>query len=275
VRLGVARDRQQPASMQVIGQDSGSGGGPDLARAIRQARRGFRRDVAALLEALEQADLLIPLAQSVAGATTGERTKIEGELRLQPHFLPAPEGAQFAALFTSAELLDAMATTLGWQTDGGELEFCSVPGGVALEMASGTLDEQVQGVVIDAGAESELVLSASEVRQLVTGQAIPLVGYVAAIPDDHERTVVAEPGTPPPAALTAALEHCVRELAELSGYELLRTFNPERDLEPHPTLKLKTRSSDVDHQHLAKHVFNAIGPHLPPPGYIDIVFEDV
>jgi len=137
------------------------------------------------------------------------------------------------------------------------------------------LDEQVQGVVIDAGADSELVLTAAEVHKLVAGQAIPLVGYVAAIPDDNERTLVAEPGSPPAPELTAALERCVRELDELSGYQLLRTFNPERDLEPHPTIKLKTRPGKVDHQHLAKHVFTAISPHLPPPGYVDIVFEDV
>lgn len=261
--------------MQVLGQDSGSGGGPDLLAAVMNARRGFRRDVAALLDALEQADLHIPLAEPVTGATTGERTKIQGELRLVPHFLPTPEGVQFAALFTSATLLDAMGARLGWRTGDGELEFCAIPGGVALEMASGTLDEHVQGVVIDAGAESELVLTAAEVRQLVTGQAIPLVGYVAAIPDDHDRTLIAEPGAAPAPELLAALERCVTELDELQGFELLRTFNPERDLEPHPTIKLKTASNKVDHQHLAKHVFAAVSPHLPPPGYVDIVFENV
>ncbi len=261
--------------MQILGQDSGSGGGPDLVTALKQARRGFKRDVAALLEALETSDLLIPLAEPVAGATTGERTKVEGELRLTPHFLPTPEGPLFAALFSSAPLLDAVASQLGWRTGGQELEFCSVPGGVALEMASGTLDEHVRGVVIDAGADSGLVLTTDEVRRLVTGQAIPLVGYVAAIPDDDEKTLVAEAGAPPSAELTAALERCLAELPELTGYELLRTFNPERDLEPHPTLRLKTRAGLVDHQHLAKHVFNAVGPHLPPPGYVDIVFQDV
>jgi hypothetical protein len=227
------------------------------------------------LEALEQADLLIPLAEPVAGATTGERTKIAGELRLQPHFLPTPEGPMFEALFTSPPLLDAIGAQLGWGTGGGDLEFCSVPGGVALEMASGTLDENVRGVVIDAGAESELVLTAAEVKQLVTGQAIPLVGYVAAIPDDHEKTLVAEPGASPSPELVSALSRCVAELAELESYELLRTFNPERDLEPHPTIKLKTKPGKVDHQHLAQHVFNAVGPHLPPPGYVDIVFDEV
>jgi hypothetical protein len=261
--------------MQIIGQDSGSGGGPDLVKVVKQARRGFRRDVAALLEALEQADLLIPLAEPVAGATTGERTKVQGELRLEPHFLPTPEGPMFAALFTSPDLLDAIGAQLGWRTGGGELEFCQVPGGVALEMAGGTLDDHVQGVVIDAGADSELVLTAAEVKKLVTGQPIPLVGYVAAIPDDHDRTLVAEPGAPPPAELAEALGRCVDELEDLVGYELQRTFNPERDLEPHPTIKLKTRSTKVDHQHLAKHVFNAVSPHLPPPGYVDIVFENV
>lgn len=261
--------------MQVLGQDSGSGGGPDLTTAVKQARRGFRRDVKALIEALEQADLLIPLSQPVAGASTGERTKVQGELRLEPHFLRTPEGPSFAALFTTPALLDAMGSQLGWSTGGGELEFCQIPGGVALEMASGTLDENVQGVVIDAGAESELVLTAAEVRQLVTGQAIPLVGYVAAIPDDHEQTIVAEAGTAPAPELTAALERCLSELPELAGYQLLRTYNPERDLEPHPTIKLTPKGDEVDYQHLAKHVFNAVSPHLPPPGYVDIVFENV
>ncbi len=262
--------------MQVLGQDSGSGGGPDLTTAVRQARRGFRSDVKALLDALEQADLLIPLAEPLAGATAGERTKVEGELRLQPHFLTMPDGPSFAALFTTPAHLDAMGGQLGWRTGGGELEFCQIPGGVALEMASGTLDEQVQGVVIDAGADSELMLTAAEVKQLVTGHPIPLVGYVAAIPDDDVRTVVAEAGAPVPAELTAALERCLVELPELARYELLRTYNPERDLEPHPTIKLTPQGSgDVDYRHLANHVFNAVSPHLPPPGYVDIVFDNV
>ncbi len=261
--------------MQILGQDSGSGGGPDLVSVLKQARRGFRSDVAQLLEALEMSDLLIPLSESLAGATTGQRTKIEGELRLTPHFLPTPEGPLFAALFTSAPLLDAVASQLGWRTSGADLEFCSVPGGVALEMAAGTLDENVRGVVIDAGADSELVLTADEVKRLATGQAIPLVGYVAAIPDDHERTLIAEAGSPPSAELVEALGRCVEQLPELERYELLRTFNPERDLEPHPTLRLHVLPGRVDHQRVAKHVFDAVAPHLPPPGYVDIVFQDV
>src|SRR5258706_5262622 len=172
-------------AMEVLGEDSGSGGGPDLTSYVKQARRGFRSDVVQLLSALEQADLLIPLRESLPGATDGERTKIDGELRVIPHFLPAPEGAELCALFTRAELLDAIATELGWQTAGGELQFCSVPGGVALEMANSSIDgEQVRGLVIDAASESELMLTPAEVRSLVRGQAIPLVGYVQAIPDD-------------------------------------------------------------------------------------------
>ncbi len=243
--------------MEVLGEDSGSGGGPDLTSYVKQARRGFRSDVVQLLSALEQADLLIPLRESLPGATDGERTKIDGELRVIPHFLPAPEGAELCALFTRAELLDAIATELGWQTAGGELQFCSVPGGVALEMANSSIDgEQVRGLVIDAASESELMLTPAEVRSLVRGQAIPLVGYVQAIPDDDQRTLVAESGEPLPPAL----------LAEL--------VNAERDLEPHLTLKLTPRSAKIEHQAVANRVFEAIGPHLPPPGYVDIVFAE-
>jgi hypothetical protein len=260
--------------MQVLGQDSGSGGGPNVADLLRQARRGFRSDVARLLEALEHADMLIPLAEPLPAARVGERTKIEGELRLLPHFMRAADGATYAVLFTIPELLEAAAVRLGWTTGGGELEFCAVPGGVALEMARGTLDSDVRGLVIDPGADSELVLSAFEVERLASGQAIPLVGYVRALSDDRERTLVAEAGDPPAPQLLQALAECRSQIDELLDFELLRTYNPERDLEPHATLKLCVAAGVVDHARIAERIFERIGPLLPPPGYIDIVFAD-
>jgi len=53
----------------------------------------------------------------------------------------------------------------------------------------------------------------------------------------------------------------------------LRTFNAERDLEPHPTLKLTTSAEDSELSGIARQMIDAIGQHLPAPGYIDIVFD--
>ena len=53
----------------------------------------------------------------------------------------------------------------------------------------------------------------------------------------------------------------------------MRTFNAERDLEPHPTLRLVTSADDSKLQGIADKMIEAIGKHLPPPGYIDIVFD--
>ena len=81
---------------------------------------------------------------------------------------------------------------------------------------------------------------------------------------------------PAAAASPKKPEEGLLSLPELAAYQLLRTYNPERDLEPHPTIKLTPKTGgEVDYQHLAKHVFNAVSPHLPPPGYVDIVFENV
>ena len=61
----------------------------------------------------------------------------------------------------------------------------------------------------------------------------------------------------------------------MEGYALLRTFNAERDLEPHPTLKLATKATEGELSGIANQMIEAIGKHLPPPGYIDIVFERI
>jgi hypothetical protein len=111
---------------------------------------------------------------------------------------------------------------------------------------------------------------------LTNGKAIPLVGYVAALaPDESEQTLIAEGGEPPSTALTEAIERCLAELPVVDGYVLLRTFNSERDLEPHPTLKLATKADESELQAIADKMSEAIVKHLPPPGYIDIVFDRI
>jgi hypothetical protein len=100
---------------------------------------------------------------------------------------------------------------------------------------------------------------------------VPLVGYVENLPEqDFERTIVAEDGDPPPAELVRALDGCVEKLRELESWRLSRTFNPDRDLEPHLTLELTTDTPD--RKALADRVFSDIESLLPAPGYVDIVF---
>jgi hypothetical protein len=85
--------------------------------------------------------------------------------------------------------------------------------------------------------------------------------------------LVAEPAEPPSPALVAALERCLSDLPDVKSHRLLHTFNPERDLEPHLTLEL-TAPATADQRLIAERVIETIGEHVPPPGYVDIVFED-
>ena len=137
-------------------------------------------------------------------------------------------------------------------------------------------DEHVLGLVLNAGSDAQLALRREELASLTNGKAIPLVGYVAALaPDESEPTLIAEGGEPASEELTAAIEGCLAQLPEVEGYALLRTFNAERDLEPHPTLKLATRVEESALQGIANRMIEAIAAHLPPPGYIDIVFDRI
>lgn len=247
----------------------------DLTPLVKAAQRGLRRDVQALLDQLPQGELFIPLARNIEGAADGQRLEIDGEVKLVPHMLLDADGNHYAALFTHPELLAPMERELGWKTEGSDLKFCTVPALFALDMALEVVDdEHVVGLVLNPGSEYELSLRRLELASLTNGRAVPLVGYVASLPpDEGSETLTAEGGEPASAALTAAIEGCLAGLPSVTGYTLTRTFNADRDLEPHPTLKLATNAEPSELSGLARKMIEHIGKHLPPPGYIDIVFD--
>jgi hypothetical protein len=246
-----------------------------LTSVVTQARRGLRRDVAALETSLDDAELFVPLRNSVEGAPEGEPVALDHELRIVPHLIQDPEGRGYAVLFTNPELALDLAIALDWTTDGRELSVCTLPARVAFELALGVIDEDsVFGLVIDPGQPSELFLRRSELASIAAGTPLPLVGYLADLPPlEDEQVLLAEPSDPPPPELVSALERCLAELGEVSGYRLERTFNAERDLEPHLTLRLRAAAS-ADRRALAESVIAAVGERVPPPGYIDILFDD-
>jgi hypothetical protein len=101
-----------------------------------------------------------------------------------------------------------------------------------------------------------------------------LIGYVQQIPAHaDEKTLVAEPSDPPPPELVSALERVLANIPEIASYKLERTFNPERDREPHLTLTLRSGNT-VSREPIAERIMGEIADALPPPGYIDILFEE-
>lgn len=242
---------------------------------VARARSGLRRDVEALLAGLDDATLLVPLAQDLAEAPEGERIELNEQLSIVPHLLPDDEGQLFSALFTHSEALGPIVEALGWQTSGEPLKICEFPARIALEMALEVVDgKEVLGLVLDAGSDSELCLTREELSSMLAGRALPLVAYVANIPEDEQAsTLVAEAGDPPPPELIAALESWLSQTPSVITQKLERTFNPDRDLEPHLTLTL-TVEDDADRAELFRQVTAHIEGTLPPPGYLDVLFVE-
>lgn len=248
---------------------------PAFTGLVRAAKSGLRRDVSALMEALDGAELLVPLVKDIANAPMGERVELDGELTLSPHLLPDSEGQLFSALFTNSEPLEPIVSALEWTTDGEPLKLCSLPARLALEMARDVIDERnVFGLVIDAGADSELCLTRDEINSILSGRAVPLLAYVAQIPEEEqERTLLAEPGEPLAAPLVSALARWLSAHPEVVSHELQRTFNADRDLEPHLTLTLRV-GAEVDRTALFQTVTAALDGFVPPPGYLDVLFRE-
>jgi hypothetical protein len=247
----------------------------DLTEWVASARRGLRRDVAELVHRLELGELFVPLAKPVPDAPLGEQLEIEDDLTITPHLIVDDEGLAYCVLFTRADILEPLSAELGWTTDGGPLEYCALPAKVGLDLALQVVDEEhVMALVLNAGHETELMLQRHEVGSLAKGQALPLVGYVQHIPmQDFEKTLIAETDEAPPAAFIQAIERCLGERDDIEGYELLNTFNADRDLEPHLTLSLKPKSIEIDFEQVTQELIEALGDDVPEPGYVDIVFD--
>jgi hypothetical protein len=262
----------------------------DLSEVVRTARRGFRSDVQVLTAALPQGALLVPLARAIADVPLGEEVvPQDGEVSLIPHLLPERDGSLFVPLFTDPDILRTVGKYLEWtteeahgvagggtQTASGELQYCTLPALVALDLAQQIIDgNRVLGAVINPSDEFELLLSRNELGSIAKGQAIPLVGYVQEIPlGKDEASLISDVGAAPDPKLVAAIETCLQGLSGIHGFELRHTFNAERDLEPHPTLVLRVSDEfDVDLETLNRRLGEHVEGKLPDPGYIDVMFE--
>ena len=244
----------------------------DASDAVAAARRGFKRDVAQLVLALRRARLLVPLAKRITNVAVGMEQEVGEELSISPHLLFDDERTGYVTAFTRPELVTRATDEIGWKTDEGPLEYCALPSQVVLELALALADdERIGGLLLNPLDGSELLLRRHEVASIAQGRALPLVGYVGELPyDPNEERLVAEMEGEPPEDIIGAIEGVLRT----TRYALKRTFNPERDLEPHLTLNVLGTDPSEDRSDLARKVAEALDGLLPPPGYIDILFDD-
>lgn len=251
-----------------------NGGTSPLRSAVTHAQRGFRSDVARLLELLDASHLLVPLARPLRDVPVGEEIELGDELSIAPHLLLDEDERRFVCAFTDGDLAREVGDRFRWTTDGADLQVCALPGMAVLDVALALVDdERVHGLVLNPLDDSELMLRRPEIASLANRTAIPLVGYVEHLPlDAAEGTLVAEPDGPPPAEVVDALERVVAEVSAVVGYRFSQTFHPERDLEPHLTLHVTARSG-ADYDAIAERLVADLEGKLPPPGYVDIVFE--
>lgn len=249
----------------------------DLGPVLESARLGLRSEVQKLVDALPHAVVYIPLAEDLPDAPEGEKIEMTGDLTFRPHMILNSDHSIFAVAYSEPELVDPMQQALGWDTEGGDLKFICVPTHVLFDLANVQVDgEEISGIVFNPGTDQELVLQRDEAASLAQGTAIPLVGYVADLPPSaDEETELVEGAEPPPQELLDALERAVARIDDLLATDVLTTFNPERDREPHLSISLTVVArDDLDRQKLADDTMEEAAPHLPPPGYADILFRD-
>src|SRR5690349_9283750 len=129
------------AAQSGAGSPPPASGDTDATDAVGAARRGFRRDVAALVTALRSARLLVPLAKRIANVRVGAEQEVGEELSLTPHLLFDEARIGYVAAFTRPELVGRATEEVRWTTDDGPLEYCALPGPVVLDLAAALVDD--------------------------------------------------------------------------------------------------------------------------------------
>jgi hypothetical protein len=122
--------------------------------------------------------------------------------------------------------------------------------------------------------DSILELEPQEVRSLIDGKPLPLIGYLAgAQPTRRNENIIAGlPTTKPPQALVEAIRGFVKGNPELLGYDLFQMYNEERDIKPHLALNLLAKKGAPEVQ-LAQDMHRAMLDHIPKGEYVDIMFN--
>jgi len=249
----------------------------DLTDAIATARSGLKSDVARLVEQLHEGAFFLPLARSIPGLEEGDTVNVDEEITLSPHMLVDADDQLFVALFTREEFIGPVKQAMEWKTDDHELEYCGLPAALALKIAYDACgNEEIVGAVVNASQDTELVLHKDELGHLTQGQAIPFVAYVEGAEsesEDAESVDIAESELPPD--FKGALDECVAKAEHVIGYSVRRTFDPERDREPHLALRFTLDEPAESYEELRHVIVGTLEGTVPAPGYVDILFAPV
>ena len=250
-----------------------------LTAAVRSARRGLRRDVRGLCEALEDGRFLLPLARDAAAPAEGNGRirpgALTGGAAVSLHHLEGKESGVCLALFTQPEFLPPFENGMEWTTDGGPLRCLAVSGREALTYVKARIEAgEAAALLINPFDEQDLELSAAELKGIVDGAPIPLLGYLGDLPAlDDEELWVWDPEPPPPEALREALVRLGSPHGEIRTCEVYGSFNTDRDLEPHLLINVRTAAPQEDYREVAERVLRALARHIPPPGYVRLTFN--
>lgn len=245
----------------------------DATALIARMRRGLRRDVQGFVDQIDGVALHVALSRPIPDVTIGERQQLEDEITLAPHLL-ALNDAWVVALFSDKDQVQTVGQYMNWRTGDSSLDVCTLPARVGFELALQLIDEQrVVGLVLNPGDDTEVFLSRAEAASIAAGKAIPLVGYIQEI-DNHDGAappLIAELSEPVSNELIQPIEAWI-ERWQFTGYKLQQTFDADRDLEPHLTLRVNASGQSVDPSVVAP-LLAALEGKIPAPGYIDVVFD--
>jgi hypothetical protein len=244
----------------------------DATPLITSMRRGLRRDVQGFIDQIDAVALHVALSRPIPDITVGARQQLEDEITLAPHLL-ALNDAWVVALFSDQDQIQTVGRYMNWRTGDASLDICTLPARVGFELALQLIDDQrVVGLVINPGDDSEIFLSRAEAASIAAGKAIPLVGYIREIDDRNAPApLIAELAEPLSKDLILPIAAWV-ERCQFAGYTLQQTFDADRDLEPHLTLRVNANGKPVD-QGIVAPLLAELEGKIPPPGYIDVVFD--
>jgi hypothetical protein len=184
----------------------------DLTSTVIRARRGFRRDVEALVKALPKGSLFTPLMRRIENVAVGVDTELGKELSLAPHLLYDENRIGYVLTFTRPDFIEAATQHVNLETDGGPLEYCTLPAPVVLDVALEIVDdERVAGLLVNAFDDSELVLKRHGFASITRGRRFRWSATFPTFPFSEDAGAVHRGLDGPPREMLDAIDVACRD----------------------------------------------------------------
>lgn len=251
---------------------------------LNQAQSGDKEDLIPLLNQLSSTSFAVPVLREDDESNDPACSKMPDSMQemlgdeetpsseFRPLLLENEQGNPFLIVLSDQSILPNIQDLSVVPSD---LQAVELNAEDVYELARDLFErEDVTGVIFDLFQETELRMRSDEFLSMAEGQPVHLKYHLRGknIGEEQIERVDAQGKEDIPDSFLEILSSYIQSDSAIEGFECIWGINPEVDDRAHLMLNVHT-VKEIDKQERVKEINNAVMNHIPPPGFLEIMFD--